>query len=154
MKVHTQVALSLKTETGEVGFGTTLWFNGALLSFCSGLTLASGDTCELRLNLVGVDTSFYGILRVSRVLSEKYGKLSVAIGQLVQVSERDWTHLEFWLERCVGADSMQNIKSWVNRGFRKKRVCSESYRAAPRRFIGLRAAFNGSPRMSRTPPQS
>ena len=107
-----QNAVSVKTSTGNLGFGTLEWVVRDAIQLLADLTIATETECELRMELLGLPRSILLNAEVTEVWPAECGSSHIRM-RLSDSSSEDRKRLERWLQDQAHGGTSVDPASWT-----------------------------------------
>lgn len=95
MERSIQLMFAVQSPVG-LRFGATLAMDSARITFEMNVELTKGTVCPFRMELLGVETTVMGSIRIDRVLPKRDGGLSRFVGRIMDMPESDREAFDGW----------------------------------------------------------
>ena len=105
-------AVSLKTSTGNMGFGTVEWVIKDALQVQADVNATAGSACELRMELLGLPRSILLEAQVTEIWPADNGAFHIRMN-LAEGQTEDRTRLTRWLEDQAKGGTSVDPASWT-----------------------------------------
>ncbi len=105
-------AVSVKTSTGNMGFGTVEWVVRDSLQVLADLSACAGTDCEVRMELLGLPRSIHLSAQVTDVWPADSGESHIRL-KLDSEQTEDRIRLDRWLEDQAKGGTSVDPASWT-----------------------------------------
>jgi hypothetical protein len=95
MERSIQLMFAVQSPVG-LRFGATLALDAARITFEMNVELNKGTVCPFRMELLGVETTVMGTIRIDRVLPKRADALSRFVGRIMDMPESDREAFDGW----------------------------------------------------------
>jgi hypothetical protein len=105
-------AVSVKTSTGNMGFGTVEWVVRDSIQILADLSTDKGIVCEIRMELLGLPRSIHLSAEVTDIWPADSGESHIRL-QLTSEQTEDRVRLNRWLEDQAKGGTSVDPASWT-----------------------------------------
>jgi len=112
MELLNRNAVSLKTDAGNMGFGSVEWVVRDAMQLKAEMSAAIGTECELRMELLGLPRSIHLGARITEIWPSDDGSSHIRVS-LDKAPTEDRDRLEHWLQDQASGGTSVDPASWT-----------------------------------------